>query len=50
MKEKRWRILVGKDAEFTDQAVREDPESAYELKFYERLAEQNQWINIDDTN
>ena len=50
VKEKRWRILVGKDAEFTDQAVREDPESAYELKFYERLAEQNQWINMDDTD
>ena len=48
VKEKRWRILVGKDAEFTDQAVREDPESAYELKFYERLAEQNQWPNMDD--
>ena len=40
--------MVGKDAEITDQAVREDPESAYELKFYERLAEQNQWINMDD--
>ena len=49
VKEKRWRILVGKDAEFTDQAVREDPESAYELKFYERLAEQNQWPNMEDT-
>lgn len=46
VKEKRWRILVGKDAEFTDQAVREDPESAYEPEFYERLAERNQWINI----
>ena len=46
VKEKRWRILVGKDAEFTDQAVREDPESAYEPEFYERLAERNQWINL----
>ena len=50
VKEKRWRILVGKDAEITDQAVREDPESAYELKFYERLAEQNQWPNMVDTD
>ena len=49
VKEKRWRILVGKDAEFTDQAVREDPESAYEPEFYERLAERNQWPGMENT-
>ena len=43
VKEKRWRILVGEDAEFVDKFVREDPESAYELEFFERLAERQLW-------
>ena len=43
VKEKRWRILVGEDAEFVDKFVREDPESAYELEFFERLAEKQLW-------
>ena len=50
MKEKRWRILVGEDAEFLDQAVRADPESAYELEFFERLANRGMALDFDDGN
>jgi NAD(P)-dependent dehydrogenase (short-subunit alcohol dehydrogenase family) len=32
-----WRILVGKDAEFLDECVRADPESAYTGDFYRKL-------------
>ena len=34
----RWRILVGEDANVLDALVREDPWSAYEPAFIERLA------------
>jgi NAD(P)-dependent dehydrogenase (short-subunit alcohol dehydrogenase family) len=34
---KRWRILVGDDAAMLDAMVREDPESAYDPEFLERL-------------
>ena len=37
VREGRWRILVGPDAEFLDAAVRSEPESAYELDFFNRL-------------
>ncbi|MGD8832544.1 MAG: SDR family NAD(P)-dependent oxidoreductase [Pseudomonadales bacterium] len=37
----RWRILVGADAERLDQLVREAPEEAYEPSFRERLAGEN---------
>ena len=50
MKEKRWRILVGEDAEFLDQAVRADPESAYELEFFQRLADRMMALNVGDGN
>jgi hypothetical protein len=33
----RWRILVGADAELLDRLVRELPEEAYEPSFVERL-------------
>jgi NAD(P)-dependent dehydrogenase (short-subunit alcohol dehydrogenase family) len=33
----RWRILVGADAELIDRMVREDPEHAYDLEFFESL-------------
>lgn len=36
-----WRILVGEDAKGLDTMVREDPWSAYEPEFAERLAEAN---------
>lgn len=34
---KRWRILVGDDAHHIDQAVRNDPENAYEVSFVEQV-------------
>ena len=37
VRERRWRILVGEDAKVLDAMVREDPEQAYELSFYEKL-------------
>ena len=39
----KWRILVGKDAEFLDQKVRSAPEEAYTPKFYEELIASTQW-------
>jgi NAD(P)-dependent dehydrogenase (short-subunit alcohol dehydrogenase family) len=33
----KWRILVGKDAEFLDQCVRADPENAYTIEFARML-------------
>jgi NAD(P)-dependent dehydrogenase (short-subunit alcohol dehydrogenase family) len=33
----RWRILVGEDAHLLDEAVRKDPERAYEAEFLEEL-------------
>ena len=50
VKEKRWRILVGEDAEFLDQSVRADPESAYELEFYERVANREVALNFNNGN
>ena len=35
----KWRILVGKDAEFLDRAVRADPEDAYTTGFVRSLQE-----------
>ena len=39
VREERWRILVGKDAEALDEMVREDPEGAYAPDFIQRLME-----------
>ncbi|MBI3675245.1 MAG: SDR family oxidoreductase [Proteobacteria bacterium] len=38
-----WRILVGKDAEFLDARVRENPQGAYSPAFYEALVQGTQW-------
>ena len=35
VKAERWRILVGKDAEFLDDRVRAAPAEAYSPEFYE---------------
>lgn len=43
VREERWRILVGKDAEAIDRLVRETPEEAYEVAFMQRLLEATQW-------
>lgn len=40
---KRWRILVGEDAKVLDELVREDPESAYEPSFMEKLTARTNW-------
>jgi NAD(P)-dependent dehydrogenase (short-subunit alcohol dehydrogenase family) len=37
VRQNRWRILVGHDAEVLDAAVRDDPEGAYEPEFWEAL-------------
>ena len=43
VREERWRILVGTDAEVLDRLVRETPEEAYETSFMERLQSQSTW-------
>ena len=43
VKADRWRILVGDDAQAIDAAVRETPERAYELDFFEALAARIGW-------
>ena len=37
VRQNRWRILVGEDAHLIDQLVRDDPESAYEVEFMEKI-------------
>jgi NAD(P)-dependent dehydrogenase (short-subunit alcohol dehydrogenase family) len=39
----QWRILIGDDARVLDELVREDPETAYDESFMERLAGKVQW-------
>jgi NAD(P)-dependent dehydrogenase (short-subunit alcohol dehydrogenase family) len=43
VREERWRILVGKDAQVLDRLVRESPEEAYEPSFMERLKSETDW-------
>jgi NAD(P)-dependent dehydrogenase (short-subunit alcohol dehydrogenase family) len=43
VKADRWRILVGKDAEFLDDRVRTAPEDAYTPAFYEALRKTAGW-------
>jgi NAD(P)-dependent dehydrogenase (short-subunit alcohol dehydrogenase family) len=38
VKADRWRILVGDDAHKIDRMVRETPDEAYELSFFEKIA------------
>jgi hypothetical protein len=40
---KKWRILVGKDAEVLDRLVREAPEEAYGEAFMQRLQAEANW-------
>ena len=42
----RWRILVGDDAERLDRLVREFPEEAYELSFLEKLRDGNVFAGL----
>ena len=39
----RWRILVGDDAQQIDELVRQSPEEAYEVAFFESLAAKTGW-------
>ena len=43
VKAERWRILVGADAERIDQRVRETPEQAYDLDFFDSFAKEVDW-------
>jgi len=37
VKERRWRILIGEDARLLDKSVRNDPDRAYEVDFFDRF-------------
>jgi NAD(P)-dependent dehydrogenase (short-subunit alcohol dehydrogenase family) len=43
VKADRWRILVGDDAHRIDDAVRQTPERAYDVDFFEQLAAEIGW-------
>ena len=43
VKADKWRILVGKDAHQIDELVRQDPDRAYELDFFESFAAKAGW-------
>jgi NAD(P)-dependent dehydrogenase (short-subunit alcohol dehydrogenase family) len=43
VKADRWRILVGQDAERIDELLRERPEEAYEVSFYEQIVADTGW-------
>jgi NAD(P)-dependent dehydrogenase (short-subunit alcohol dehydrogenase family) len=43
VKAERWRILVGNDAHRLDERVRERPEAAYDLDFYQSFAAEVGW-------
>ena len=43
VKADQWRILVGEDAHALDQRVRQTPEEAYELPFFESVAADVGW-------
>ncbi len=43
VKAQKWRILVGKDAEFLDARVRALPEEAYTSAFYDALIKGTEW-------
>jgi NAD(P)-dependent dehydrogenase (short-subunit alcohol dehydrogenase family) len=43
VKADRWRILVGEDAQRLDELVRQSPERAYDLDFFESFAREAGW-------
>jgi len=43
VRQKRWRILVGQDAQVLDRLVREAPEDAYGEGFMQKLVAQANW-------
>ena len=44
VRNERWRILVGRDAERIDSLVRQTPEQAYETEFFEAFAKETGWV------
>ena len=43
VKDERWRIVVGEDAKRIDELVRATPERAYEVDFFESMAQELGW-------
>jgi hypothetical protein len=43
VRNERWRILVGDDAQVLDRLVRETPEEAYEQAFFDKLQAESDW-------
>jgi hypothetical protein len=43
VKAERWRILVGDDAHRLDERIRQTPERAYDLEFYQSFAQEVGW-------
>ena len=43
VRQERWRILIGKDAEALDELVRETPEQAYEQAFIDKYRAAGHW-------
>ena len=43
VREERWRILIGEDAQVLDELVRANPEDAYESAFMEKLRARTNW-------
>jgi NAD(P)-dependent dehydrogenase (short-subunit alcohol dehydrogenase family) len=43
VKQGRWRILVGDDAHWLDERVRQNPEGAYDAEFYQSFVKQTGW-------
>jgi NAD(P)-dependent dehydrogenase (short-subunit alcohol dehydrogenase family) len=43
VKEGRWRILVGDDAHWLDERVRQNPEHAYDAEFYQSFVKEVGW-------
>ena len=43
VKADRWRILVGEDAHGIDELVRQSPEHAYDVDFFQSLAAEVGW-------
>jgi NAD(P)-dependent dehydrogenase (short-subunit alcohol dehydrogenase family) len=43
VKQERWRILVGDDAHWLDERVRQNPERAYEAEFYQSFVKETGW-------
>jgi NAD(P)-dependent dehydrogenase (short-subunit alcohol dehydrogenase family) len=43
VKAEKWRILVGRDAQYLDAQVRAAPENAYSREFYQELLKTEEW-------